>query len=150
MWRWIWNIYIYIHIFAWVFFKLTFSANWLSFTLVPLAFTNDVHRVISQALAAGISAVQSQQLQWSARCVPRYCRCSSTFEPTTQTKLKPPSEKAACGFLLLPLSTAMKEFPRLYWSLCAHRNEVSAWVFPALTTQQEDRSGRFSPASSSP
>lgn len=45
------EIYIYIYIYLrGVFFKLTFSANWLSFTLIPLAFTNDVHRVISQAL----------------------------------------------------------------------------------------------------
>lgn len=92
----------------------------------------------SVRLRLWLSAVQSEQLQRSARRAPHSCGCGSVFEPATRTESKPPSEKAARAFLLLPFGTAMREFSGLLWSLCAHRNEVSARVFAPLTAQTRE------------
>lgn len=70
-------------------------------------------------------------VHWHSSCsVPSSCRCSSVFEATTPSLIKtftPPRMWFSSACLL---STAMKEFIGLFWSLTAHRNEVSADFSP--------------------
>ena len=52
-------------------------------------------------------------------------------------QIKTSHRKPAYGFLLLPLSTAMKEFTGLFWSLAAQRNEVWADFSPRRLNVRE-------------